>query len=67
MKAELRLDPPIDDFAVIEEVMREAFQMFLTKGYNGCFRDIYDLVHEEIENNGYKYILEKEDYDVCCY
>lgn len=66
LKCSLPLDPPCDNIERIEGIMREAFELFLKKGYNRSFQDIYDLVHEEIDNNLEKYFSEG-DYDVYCY
>lgn len=63
----LPLDPPLDNLEMIETIMRQAFELFLKKGYNSEYQDIYDLIHEEIEENIHKYLPQEEEYDVCCY
>lgn len=55
-----QLEPPCDNFQEIEAIMTQAFEEFIKKGYNHRFRDIYDLVHEEIENNFEKYQVEPD-------
>lgn len=58
---ELPFEPPIDNCERIENIMNEAFALFLKKGYNKSrFQEIYDLVAEEIENNLNKYLPEDE-------
>lgn len=55
-----QLEPPCDNLYQIEAIMIQVFEEFIKKGYNYRFRDIYDLVHEEIENNFDKYQVEPD-------
>jgi|BogFormECP03_OM2_1039629.scaffolds.fasta_scaffold00001_4 hypothetical protein len=48
------LQPPEED-RCIQEIMESAFQEILSRGWSYRFKNIYDLVYEEIENNFDKY------------
>ena len=58
---ELPLDPPVDDYEMIDALVKTACEEYLGISYKSRrFENIYDLMFEEIRENLHKYLPEND-------
>jgi len=56
---EYLLEEPVDDYAFVESIVKQACDEFVERSYKtGRFEDLYDLMFEEIRENIHKYLPE---------
>jgi hypothetical protein len=57
------LDPPVDDYEKVQDLVEQACQEFLKLAYkSGRFENLYDLMFEEIRENLIDYLPQEECY-----